>query len=103
MIQHLDFIEEHIVHATISQTLPDIGHECFRIAVFPVFQGIKGHADDMVGRNSLFVQIFLKQIEQQIRFSTPADAGNDFDQAISHAVNQPLYIDISFYPHRILH
>ena len=65
------------------------------VAVFIIPPLIQFDFYDLRGIRAVVAEIFIEQIKEQHRFSTSADAGNDFDLAIPHITNEPVQIIVA--------
>ena len=92
-IQHLDFIQQKIIHSFSSNLRADICHEFFRINTpllffnlnqafanqVQILRGIKSKADNMVCRNTGIQQMMIENVIQQVRLAASANARNHLD------------------------
>lgn len=93
-IQHLDLIQQQIIHSVIRYFGADICGKFLRVSTslflvhlnqtftnqVKIICRIKGEADDMVCIHAGFQQVMVKQIVQQKGFAASSDTGDDLNE-----------------------
>ena len=92
----LYFVQEDIVVPVICHLLVQIRNESIWIPELLVFQAVEFHDKDMVRRDTRAEQMRPKELQQQIRLPAAPDASDDFDQAVVHAMDELVQIDVTF-------
>ena len=102
----LDLIQKDIVHfCFIGQQAAEILSQLQRITVADVLILVQRQLDNLIVRNADRVQILMIELEQQIGFSAPTDAGDNLDQSILSFLDQLVQVTVTLYlrfsPHGI--